>query len=265
MNTRARRRRPRQSLPQRHRDGRDVASHGDGGAAKHEHAGRAYLASAETSERRTRSDTTPATSLSRAATRCRMSPRPHRCGGGRGSWNNHFWATRYREDELSAAGNLPESKPRRRRSSPLDREQRVPDRPGRRRLVHARRHPHSAPRGVAGDAGDARGVQDDSRAGSFTQEPGTRRADGEPHGRRQARGVRNRCSARRRRNGRGLSRARHAARSRRRDQGPLRAARERIPRRWPFRTRSDERRRSSRIRTSSRSSSSAATAAPRSW
>jgi len=70
--------------------------------------------------------------------------------------NSHFRATRYHEDELSAAGTLPEPKLRRRRSAALGREQRVTGRPGCRRLVHARRHAHSAPGGLADHAGDAR-------------------------------------------------------------------------------------------------------------
>ena len=57
---------------------------------------------------------------------------------------------------------LSESKSRRRRSAALGRQQRDAGQSGCRRLVHARRHAHSAPRRVAGHAGHARRVQDDS-------------------------------------------------------------------------------------------------------
>ena len=128
----------------------------DGGTAKHEHAGGAYLASAEHQRAQNALGHHPGYILVPGGNSLPYVAPDSQVRQRAGFMNNHFWATRYQRGRDERRGNVSESELRRRRSAAMGRQQRVAGRPGRRGLVHARHHAHSAPRGVAGDAGDAR-------------------------------------------------------------------------------------------------------------
>ncbi len=91
--------------------------------------------------------------------------------------NNHFWATRYDAEELSAAGTYPnQSTGAMRRPAALGRGRRIARQRGRGRLVHARRDAHPKARRVARHARHARRLQDDSGRLLLAQ-PRARRAE----------------------------------------------------------------------------------------